>query len=236
MSLADLFISRLAGGPRRITTAVQAPLRSQSQRRISFNIIGALVVWLMVVCGATILMTRYANTPGNDGPAPAAWPNGSHLSFDSIHGTLLMFVHPHCPCTRASLGELEQLLAEVSKPPTVQVAFVKPPATAPDWAATDLWRNASAILGVKVYLDSGGLEAQRFHAGTSGQTLLYGRDGRLRFQGGITLARGHAGDNPGRTALRELLREGHSHQVQTPVFGCGLFESQCQKGDVLCKP
>ena len=147
-----------------------------------------------------------------------------------------MFLHPHCPCSRASLGELERLLAQVSKPPSVELVFLKPDGTPSDWAETDLWRSASAIPSAKVYCDKGGLEARRFNAATSGQTLLYDLEGRLRFQGGITVERGHAGDNPGRTALRELLQEGHSQQTKTPVFGCELFEDQCQKGNLLCKP
>lgn len=207
-----------------------------ARRKGSLGIFVALVGWLTIVCGATILMTRYSNTPGNNGPAPASWPKDSRLSLDSNRPTLLMFVHPHCPCTRASLGELDRLLAEISKQPAVQVVCVKPAGTAPDWSSTDLTREAASIRGVKVFLDDCGLEAQRFHAQTSGQTLLYRPNGDLKFQGGITVARGHAGDNPGRAALRELLQEGHSKQVKTAVFGCGLFDTQCRKGDVLCKP
>jgi len=208
----------------------------ESPRKTSFGIVIALVLWLTLVCGATISLARYANTPGNDGPAPASWPKDSQIPFDSSCPNLVMFVHPHCPCTRASLGELERLFAEVSRPSSVQVVFVKPIGTASDWATTDLWRNASSIRGVKVWLDNSGKEAERFRAQTSGQTLLYTHDGELKFQGGITVARGHAGDNPGRTALRELLQEGHSNQFKTSVFGCGLFDAQCQKADVSCKP
>lgn len=233
MSLVEAFKRRFAARPNELK-GVSAPVGSQ--RKISLGIASALVLWLTLVCGATVLMTRYSNIPGNDWQAPVAWPKDSGLAFDPNHPTLLMFVHPHCPCTRASLGELERLLAEISDQPNVQIVFVKPMGTAPDWARTDLWRSALSVRGVKVYLDNGGLEGQRFHAQTSGQTLLYDREGKLQFQGGVTIARGHAGDNPGRTALRELLRGGHASQIQTPAFGCSLFDTQCRKGDVLCKP
>jgi hypothetical protein len=195
-----------------------------------------LVLWLAVVCGATILMTRYSNTPGRGGSAAITWPKRSQIPLDSNRPTLVMFAHPHCPCTRASLGELERLLAEVPGQPVTHVVFLKPVGTASDWEKTDLWQTASSIPGITVYTDNAGNEAHRFNVETSGVTLLYDPDGRLRFQGGITQARGHAGDNPGRSALKELLREGHSNQTKTMVFGCGLFEAQCQKGDVLCKP
>jgi hypothetical protein len=205
------------------------------RRKISVGIVASVVVWLTLVCGATILMTRYSDTSGEAVSAPDCWPKDSRIAVDPARPTLLMFVHPHCPCTRASLGELDRLLAETSHLPNVQVVFVKPEGTASGWADTDLWRSASAIRGVKTYLDNGGVEARRFKARTSGQTLLYDRDGGLRFQGGITLARGHAGDNPGRTSLRELLEHGHADQFETPVYGCGLLDEQCTKGDVSCK-
>jgi hypothetical protein len=212
------------------------PATAGAGRKISVGMVIALALWLGVVGGATILMTRYSNTPGSGGPAPVAWPGGSQIPLDSNRPTLVMFAHPHCPCTRASLGELERLLAQVPGGLSAHVVFLKPEATAADWEKTDLWRKASAIPGVSVRMDKAGTEARRFHSETSGQTLLYDASGNLRFQGGITFARGHAGDNPGRSALEELARDGHSNQVKTPVFGCALFEAQCRKGDVVCKP
>ena len=85
-------------------------------------------------------------------------------------------------------------------------------------------------------MDNAGIEARRFHSETSGQTLLYDPAGNLRFQGGITFARGHAGDNPGRAALQELLLKGHASQVKTRVFGCSLVEAQIEQGVVACNP
>jgi hypothetical protein len=213
-----------------------APTPARVQRKTPIGTGIALVLWLAVVVGATILMTRYSSTPGTGGPAPITWPKDSQILFDCNRPTLVMFAHPHCPCTRASLGELERLLAQVPGGLSAHVVFLKPQGTTADWEKTELWRKASSIPGASVCTDNAGIEARRFHAETSGQTLLYDPAGNLLFQGGITFARGHAGDNPGCTALKELLREGHSNQVKTPVFGCGLFEAQCQKGDVLCKP
>jgi hypothetical protein len=197
---------------------------------------GAFVLWLAVVVGATIQMTRFSNSPGSSGPPPVIWPAASKIPFDASRPTLVMFAHPRCPCTRASLGELDVLLAQVPMQPSVHVVFLKPANIETNWEKTDLWSKASSISGVTVHTDDAGVEARRFHSETSGQTLLYDPSGKLRFQGGITSARGHAGDNPGRSALQELLREGHSNEVKTRVFGCSLFESQCQNGDVVCKP
>jgi hypothetical protein len=47
--------------------------------------------------------------------------------------------------------------------------------------------------------------------------------GSLVFSGGISDARGHEGDNPGRTALMAILTGGHPAAIRTPVFGCYLY-------------
>lgn len=211
-------------------------LPAQIPRRISVGMVIALVLWLVIVAGATVLMTRYSSTPGHTGAVPGAWPSDSQITFDSKRPTLVMFVHPHCPCSRASLGELERLLAQVPGRLTAHVVFFKPANASKTWEKTDLWRKASSIPDAAVYTDNDGIEARRFQSQTSGQTLLYDSTGSLRFQGGITFARGHSGDNAGSSALQEFLREGHSMEVKTPVFGCALFAAHCEKGDVRCKP
>jgi hypothetical protein len=208
-----------------LSCAGVTPVRS----KISVKVVIALTFWLGIVLGGTILLARYSNTPGNAGMAPVAWPADSQIPFDAKRPTLVMFVHPHCPCTRASLGELAVLLAQVQDRASVRVVVLKPVGTAANWEKTDLWHTASSIPGVTVYTDNAGIEARRFHSETSGETLLYDRSGALQFQGGITLSRGHAGDNPGRSALQDWLREGHANQVKTPVFGCSLFETNCQQ-------
>jgi hypothetical protein len=205
-------------------------------RKVSVGMVIASVFWLGLVSGATVLMTRYSNSPGGGGQAPKSWPSDSQIPLASHQPTLVMFVHPHCPCSRASLGELERFLSSARRRVSACVVFLRPTGTEPDWEKTDLWRKALSIAGVTVRGDEGGIETQRFHVETSGQTLLYGPDGKLSFEGGITLARGHSGDNPGRAALEELVREGHSDRSRTPIFGCGLVDAQCQKQSALCKP
>ena len=66
-----------------------------------------------------------------------------------------------------------------------EVVFVQPPELASSWAQTDLWRSVSLIPGATRVLDDG-TEARLFGAATSGQTIVYDREGRLLFSGGIT--------------------------------------------------
>src|SRR5689334_24929893 len=75
-------------------------------------LIGALAgVWLAAACAGLGLVTAYANRPGPDARAPERWPEGSRLSRDTTRANLVMLVHPGCPCSRASLEELDRLLA-----------------------------------------------------------------------------------------------------------------------------
>jgi hypothetical protein len=111
------------------------------------------------------------------------------------------------------------------------VLFVKPANFSDGWEQTDLLASAAAIPGVIVVRDDEGVEASRFHAATSGQTMLYDAGGRLLFSGGITSARGHEGDNAGRTAIVSLLTTNEAEQKETPVFGCPLFaQTECPMG------
>lgn len=205
-------------------------------RKLSKGVLAAFIVWLAVVVGATVQLINYSDSPGSGGSAPLSWPRDSHLARNANSPTLVMFVHPRCPCTRASLAELDRLLAQAPGQFSAEVVFVKPDGTPPDWEKSELWRKASGIPRVTAYSDNSGREARRFHAETSGQVLLYDSSGKLQFQGGITAARGHEGDNPGRSALVKILTEGALNQAQTPVFGCALFDDQCQKGALVCKP
>jgi hypothetical protein len=180
------------------------------------------VVWLLAVLAGSLLLAQYSQTAGTAGTAPEQWPDTSLVSRDPAQFKLVMFLHPRCPCSRATLGELELLMAHCQGLFSAQVLFIQPEGVAEDWVKTDLWNTAAAIPGVTASIDHEGREARRFQAVTSGQTLLYDARGALLFQGGITLARGHAGDNPGRDALEDLLKQKVTHPVSAPVFGCAL--------------
>jgi len=182
-----------------------------------------LVVWLISVGTGLGWLMAYDNTPGAPATAPGAWPAGSALARDAAGPTLVMLAHPRCDCTRASLGELEELLARARKKPRTFVVFIRPGGVAAAWEKTRTFDQAAKIPGVTVIRDDDGAEAQRFGVSTSGQTLLYGRDGQLVYSGGITGARGKPGSNSGRAALLEWLDGAHPARATTQVFGCSLF-------------
>ncbi|HEV7401733.1 MAG TPA: hypothetical protein VGO11_02360 [Chthoniobacteraceae bacterium] len=193
-------------------------------RRLAVPVLG--VLWLVAVVAGSGALWRHANTPGHAGRTPAAWPAESSLIRAAHRKTLVMFAHPQCPCTRASIGELALLMARCGGDLDAFVVFFKPEDAAEEWTHTGSFRDAAAIPGVTVLLDRQGREAERFGAATSGQTDFYDADGRLLFSGGITAARGHAGDNPGRAAIGQWAADGPAGCSSTPVFGCALTEAR----------
>jgi hypothetical protein len=190
----------------------------------------SITLWLLTIsCGLWVLWD-YENTPGVGAEPLSRWPIDSRIQRAPDRATLVMLAHPHCPCTRASIGELSLLMAHSQGRLTAYVLFLKPTGFSEDWEKTDLWQSAASIPGVNVMIDDDGIEARRFHSATSGQAILYDAGGRLLFSGGITGSRGHAGDNAGRSAIESLVNTGMADQTETFVFGCPLFNanSECQ--------
>jgi hypothetical protein len=186
----------------------------------------AVALWIPAVYYGARIMLTYSTTPGRPAEPLREWPASSSVERNKQHYTLLLFAHPQCGCTRATLGELALLMAHTGGQLDATVFFYLPAGEAGSWARTDLWQTASAIPGVRAFEDRDGGMAQRFGALTSGQTLLYSPSGRLLFHGGITAFRGHSGDNAGRSAITGLVRGEiplrSSFPLVTKVFGCSL--------------
>ena len=169
-------------------------------------------------------VAAYEQTPGTTAAEVATrWPAQSKLIKPAFRPLLLIFAHPRCSCTEATLDDLERLLARCDGKLDVVIAFVRPPGTPAGWEQGTLWRKAAAIPDVKVLCDAGGIESQRFGAATSGQAFLYDAAGRLVFKGGLTAARGHAGDNDGTDTILTIVDGGRPTVRITPVYGCGLL-------------
>jgi hypothetical protein len=193
----------------------------QASSQVWVPVIGA--VWLAAAATGLWVLWRYDNTPGEAAQAPDHWPAAASMARATDRPTLVVLAHPHCSCTRASIGELAETIARAKTAPRTYVVFMAPTGLGEGWDNTELWRMAARIPGVQVLRDADGREAQHFGAMTSGQTLLYDERGTLVFSGGITGARAHAGNNVGRQSLVALLNHEPPARSGTNVFGCALF-------------
>ena len=187
----------------------------------------AAVTWSSAVAAAFCAWGAYDATPG---PA-AVGPPAPGVSAAEKPWRLTLYVHPHCPCSRASLGAFAELVA--SKPESIEaeVVFVRPAGSLAGWEAGELWDAAAKLPGACVRCDADGGEARRAGAATSGDAVLVGRDGRVAYRGGLTAGRGRSGDSPGRRAVRAALAGTDSPNARGPVFGCPLFSpTACPTG------
>ena len=67
---------------------------------------GVAAAWGAVVVLGLLYLEAYADRPGDSGAPPAVWPAQSRVKRDGRRPTVLIFLHPQCPCSRASLAEL----------------------------------------------------------------------------------------------------------------------------------
>ena len=187
-------------------------------------VVGALALWGITVGVGMGLMLLYEKNPGRVADAPAHWPSQSRIPRQPGRPTLVMILHPRCPCSSASAEQLARVLARARRPLQAVAVMVRPAGTSPGWERTSLWDVVAAIPGVTVLSDPEGLEAARFGSWTSGQVLLYDDAGRLRFAGGITGSRGMAGDNAGASAALAQIETGSAGAARAgaSVYGCEL--------------
>ena len=190
------------------------------------GILCLVAIWIALIGSGEYVLLNYEKTPGDLRNAPLQWPSETAIERRPDRMTLLMFVHPHCPCTRASMEELAVLMTRCQGRLLTNVLFLKPKDFSEDWTQTDIRRSAATIPDVKIKIDDEGREAERFKASTSGQVLLYDTNGRLLFSGGITASRGHSGDNDGREAIESFVLRGQAKTTKTPVFGCSLVNQK----------
>jgi hypothetical protein len=155
----------------------------------------------------------------------AHWPSDTNLSRSAGRPAVLFFMHPKCPCTRASIAELERLLVLDQRgrhSPQLTVVVTVPANAAEDWLTTETVERARALANASIVIDRGGAEARRFGVATSGSVMWFDVKGRRLYAGGITASRGHEGDNAGRDALVGLLRGSREPAFGVPALGCRL--------------
>lgn len=183
---------------------------------------GLLLVaaWLIAVGAGFTVLNDHAATPGPLGAPVTSWPE--RVGLEREQSELLLFAHALCPCTDATLAELERLLADVEQPPRTRAVLWTDPAQAELFSGGRLRERAALIPGVELVEDAGGVLADAFGVATSGQLMYFDEQGERVFVGGITPGRGHEGGNAGLDALRAALRREPVFDDTAPVYGCSL--------------
>ena len=213
----------------------EAKIDYEPKKHIKFFLFFFGVLWLAAIVASFYFLGVYENSPGKLGTIPEKWLKTSQIAITRQKPTLLVFLHPRCPCSKATLGALEIVISRSINPCEIIVVFYTPKDEKENWYQTHLFYNTQKIsrflqqnkpgTALNIYIDLEAQEAKKFGVRTSGTVLLYDQTHSLRFHGGITLSRGHfdSGDNFGVNAVVNILNNKATKITQTPVFGCSIF-------------
>ena len=189
--------------------------------------LGACGLFLCLGIGGLFCLTDYANRPGADAQnLSEVWPQ-SAPEMPTAQATVAFFYHPKCPCTRATVRNLERFLSQTGTRPAVIAFAYHPDDETGHWVETPLTQQVRRLANSRVVPDADGRMAQQFGATTSGQLLIYDEDHRLVFSGGITPSRGHEAESiASRKFATCLSGEATVELVKQPVFGCSIVATK----------
>jgi hypothetical protein len=183
----------------------------------------ALAGWGAISAIGFMVLEAYATSPGARGRSLGDWPQSCGIPIDGRKPTLLIFLHPLCPCSSASIDELREIVARLGDRVRLHAVVLRTD-TLQRQGTGVIERSLAEVRGMRIWHDNGGALARRFGVLTSGHVLLYDSSGRLTFSGGITPTRGHRGNDSGESALRAAILGDPSDRSSIPVIGCPLFE------------
>jgi hypothetical protein len=207
-------------------STAKTPRQAVATRSLVGALTGCVAVWGLVLAASWSSLHAYGfKRELSTQTTPAEWPADSRMARPDGRPLLLVFLHPKCPCSHATVSELERMLSAPDLNAgefDVAVVACTPRSTTESWTRTPLVRRAAQLPRAKVYADAGSVEAARFAATTSGEVVLVDAGGRRLYAGGVTKSRGHVGDNAGADTVARLLRGDRETTAMLPAFGCRL--------------
>ena len=197
---------------------------TRSNNRLAWPLTAALVVWVAIAMAGWYCISAYGFSGDQEAiaNAPQLWPAESTIVRTERRPTLLLFLHPKCPCSRATVGELERLpvLVPNSALPNICVIAAAPRSIGDLWWSSSFLTRAARLPNAHLVRDPGGVETAIFGARVSGTVLLFDPAGNRLYAGGVTMSRGHAGDNVGLQAVTSLLVDHDADVPSIPPLGC----------------
>lgn len=183
---------------------------------------GVAVAWCLAWGGSWYALSEHTYEGRQASASLAVWPANSQ--WDRADGAyqLILFAHPFCPCTRASLSELAESLTRLPKSTAIRIVFATAGLPQSEVQDSDLVSMARRLPGAEVRFDEQSAEAMHFGATLSGETLVFDPHGRLIFHGGLTPGRGHQGDTAAQRQMERLVNGQTGPVCRCSVFGCRL--------------
>src|SRR5437660_5434926 len=75
-------------------------------------------IWTATVGAMYQAVRRFETTPGRAATVLRSWPANSRIARSGGAWTLVVLLHPHCPCSRASVEDLQTILQKA--PPSLR--------------------------------------------------------------------------------------------------------------------
>lgn len=181
-------------------------------------------VWILVLVSGVFAFANYSYTPGKPADLQITWPSLSSLKPSLKQPELLVFLHPKCSCSHATLADLARLIPDIGSRAHVRVVFndLGDPSLLEE---SHSYAMASEIPGVELVKDPNGVQSNLFGVKTSGQMFLYDEQGVLVFSGGLTPSRGHEGESQGSITVLKWLNTRELQWKTSDVFGCSMKEN-----------
>lgn len=183
--------------------------------------VAIFVLWIAVMAFGHYTLFSYESKECSRGTVKSTWPEKASFTPGRLP-TIVMFIHPLCVCSKASVEEFSNLMRNRSSKVNAVIYVMMPREKQKDFASAPIVERAGRIPDVRVLLDFDNKEAKTFGVETSGHVLIYDERGILKFNGGITAARGEPGPNRYEDEALKTLNSMLSARSAPPVFGCSL--------------
>ncbi len=195
--------------------------RGPVQQLLTLLTVLSIVVGIAGLC----FLEVHARTPGETAELAPQWPVSSKILRSPTQPTLVIFFHPHCPCSKAALAELQRLMLKTQLHMRIIAVLVIPQRLPENWSNGTFAQAIAAIPGLLRIVDANADEAGKFGIRTSGHAKLFDPSGRLLFSGGLTASRGHEGDSVGCAAVDRLVSDRDfamslPSALKANVYGC----------------
>ena len=130
------------------------PERSGSSR----GVVVAVWMWAVAVLIGAATLLQYSLFEGARADVPLRQPEKQSVTAaEKSKADVFVFVHPHCPCSRATVTQLNRLTACSNSEAIIHVLFFCPDSQPDAWTRT--------TLGLRQRTFSGGITGSRGHAG-----------------------------------------------------------------------
>ncbi|MBB65874.1 MAG: hypothetical protein CMO81_12515 [Waddliaceae bacterium] len=196
------------------------------KKYLSYFLVSA---WCISLSLGFYQLVEYGLTEGSADHSVATWPASLHWPAKERKSVLVLNLHPLCPCSRATVRELRQIMEQYSTDVQLLVfAYIPDLDDKADWESHDYIETTLKQMPSTIWeWDEKGHNALQLGAHTSGDLRLFDSKRNLIFSGGITPSRGHEGPSIGKESIINYLENREAVQRTAPVFGCPI-----QDGDI----